>query len=904
MANAQTKIIKYATLPQVLPRLYQLFATGFAHVPFFMALIYQAARLLPADHPYLNPKNIGRYGIRHVVAQAANNLKLDKKHIDQTLIFFIILCGVVLLLAQVILFGIAIFSQHQVFAMSPTDLISVNSQYNKGPNQDIAFILLDRVFGMKGIFQSCVSVSHVAGDANAGPPCADLQGNPLPDSGAAFPTPFQLALHTLLNFYSLGIFFIAALLIVYFIIAITAETAATGIPFGQRFNKTWAPVRLVVFAALLLPLNIGGDNAGLNGGQIITLWSAKLGSNFATNAWGRFNKVLVQGYLGDTMNLIATPNAPEINQLAQFLFTAKTCQIAENYAYGHGGNGIQAYLVRSKPANGSASSGVDYLDMRATDYDAAVKFANYGPIHIRFGEQNDAFKDYSGGVQPFCGEVRDDVLGADQAGGAKSGATSIQELYYNLVRKMWDDSTMVTYAKCVRNRIVQYEHDPNCAEWPDQQFQKNIISSFQTYINQSLPGFINTEKQSSDWGVPEDLLKKGWAGAGIWYNRIAKMNGDVANAVENVPQSTTFPYVMEVVSRAQHMNNQNITAATVFDPVTADGSTIKYPRDRDLEIAEVENEAWSSWNASGAYGSHINKGSDVVSGVIGAFFGANGIYDMRNNTNVHPLAQLSSLGKSMMQAAIRNYTIGTGLSIFGNFGNDQLSQLLGSLASTGGSIVSSVGTVFFIISFMLYYVIPFLPFLYFFFAVSGWVKAIFEAMVAIPLWALAHIRIDGEGMPGPSANNGYFLILEIFLRPIFIVFGLLASIQIFTAMVTVLNQIFDLVTQNVSGFDQSAEFSATIANTKLSFARGPLDQLFYTITYVVICYITGLSCFKLIDQIPNNVLRWMGLSLKSFAEDANEDAGELTSRAYEGAQLATEKLQGGQIGALAAISGR
>ena len=64
---------------------------------------------------------------------------------------------------------------------------------------------------------------------------------------------------------------------------------------------------------------------------------------------------------------------------------------------------------------------------------------------------------------------------------------------------------------------------------------------------------------------------------------------------------------------------------------------------------------------------------------------------------------------------------------------------------------------------MLFYIIPFMPFIYFFFAVGTWVKAIFEAMVGVPLWALAHIRIDGQGLPGDAAMNGYYLLLEIFV---------------------------------------------------------------------------------------------------------------------------------------------
>ena len=49
---------------------------------------------------------------------------------------------------------------------------------------------------------------------------------------------------------------------------------------------------------------------------------------------------------------------------------------------------------------------------------------------------------------------------------------------------------------------------------------------------------------------------------------------------------------------------------------------------------------------------------------------------------------------------------------------------------------------------------------------SGWwrnplLRGMTELLVGAPLWALAHLRIDGNGLPGETASNGYFLIFEI-----------------------------------------------------------------------------------------------------------------------------------------------
>ncbi len=97
------QILGYVMLPRIIPRAKHLFTSGFGHIAFLMASIYGSVRLLPPGHPYLDPRNMGKFGIHHVIAEAANNLVLTKKNADQILIFFTMLAGVVVLIAQLVL---------------------------------------------------------------------------------------------------------------------------------------------------------------------------------------------------------------------------------------------------------------------------------------------------------------------------------------------------------------------------------------------------------------------------------------------------------------------------------------------------------------------------------------------------------------------------------------------------------------------------------------------------------------------------------------------------------------------------------------------------------------------------------------------------------------------------------
>ena len=177
---------------------------------------------------------------------------------------------------------------------------------------------------------------------------------------------------------------------------------------------------------------------------------------------------------------------------------------------------------------------------------------------------------------------------------------------------------------------------------------------------------------------------------------------------------------------------------------------------------------------------------------------------------------------------------------------------------------------------------------------------IFEAMVGAPLWALAHLRLDGEGLPGDSAMNGYYLIFEIFLRPVLSVFGLVAAMIIFTAQVRVLHFIWPIVISNAAGIEEASAvatnsgpgFGTNTGVGRVEIPRGPVDQFFFTVIYTIIVYMMAIASFKLIDRIPDNILRFMGAGVSTFS-DINADPTEgLTRYAAFGGLTVGQQLSG------------
>ncbi|MCK6418713.1 MAG: DotA/TraY family protein [Alphaproteobacteria bacterium] len=894
MMMRQGQILRYALLPGLLPRLHYFITHGFAYTAFLTALIYQALGLLPAHHPYLRTANYGRYGVRHVIAEAANHLTFSWRHLDQIVIFVVLLIAIAIFIGMVGMFILSLFIYHPALAQEhggPWSIFSVNYEHNPGPTQDIAFMILDRVFGVRGIFESCVS--------DPGNPCRDLSGNILPDAFAEFPAPMHLAMHTLMQFFSNGIFIVSIIIILYYVITLTAETAVTGTPFGQRFNKLWGPLRLILFLGMLVPLNVGGVNGGLNGAQLTVLWTAKFGSNLATNAWGRFNDVLTTSYLGQVDTLIARPNIPELGDVVKFMFVAKTCRIAEEVAYGYPDGGIQPYIVRESFLKDVLDGGTDprtSLPLMETSYAEAAQFANYGTIVVRFGHYDEKENGlYRGAVRPICGQIRLPVTATDMKGDSTSAVKKIHEYYYDLLRMMWTDAAMTRRAECIVKNKMQDVYDPSCKDLPDLKFGEEQMNQSHEFIEAHVVAALNEQADNGKWAVPADLMVRGWGGAGLWYNRIAQINGAVSGAIMNLPQPDLYPDVMEQIADYRRSSFTHVSSDKIFEPPDNVDEKIDYDRPRDGDIAIPLYQAYSFWQADSSANPRTSRTGNMFLDAINAVFGTSGIFSMRDNANIHPLAQLTALGRGMMDATLRNFALGaTGSGL-----NLMFKSSESRMIKTFTSFLWAMANMTLVISIILYYILPFIPFIYFFLSIGEWIKAVFEALIAMPLWALAHItRMDGDGLPGPAAANGYFLLFEILIRPILIVIALLTSMSIFGATVKILNGVFDLALSNLTG--SGVEEAASMTEGIVSLVRGPVDELFYTALYAVICYMLALSSFKLIDQIPNQILRWMGTGVSPLHEGVDSQVSGMTKRTVQGITLATQKLQGG---ALASVLG-
>ena len=875
-------------MPRVIPRIKELVGSGFGWIAMLMAFIYQSVRLLPPAHPYTNPANKGKFGIRHVIAEAAFNLEFKRQNIDQIIIFVILLIGFLLLAAQIVMlfFGLVI---QPAFAFGAGIPGFIGLFATPNPTDDIAFMILDQVFGIPDLYNSKL--------APAGP--------------GAIP-PFQVGLQTLLQYYSTMILVVAVFVLLYYIVVTLGETVTTGVPFGRRFNSIYAPLRLVVAVGLLVPINYG-----LNSAQYITLFAAKYGSSFATNGWILFANNVANPTGNQDEALLARPTVPDVKHIVKFMMLVQACRFSYEEMYDGSDNyldiDIEPYYVANPLTNTQLTALPDWQD--------AVDFYDSKDIVIRFGHEDATqYPNQSGGVFPFCGEITIHVTSEDGVGGVTTGAEHLQQQYLRIIWAMWSGTPeMLDFGRraariglplanlpppCGVSFVEEAGCDNDNARLPPEEFKIAEQDAMQTIfligVRQAYDQAVSGTYAPA-YAVPQALMDRGWGGAAIWYNQIAEWNGRFTAAALNVPTPSKMPSVMETVEQERRANNEIVDSENRFQPYLSDGQAIDVSDiGGEHAIAKLLNDVYIYWEkGDDGEWSDMQESGNIIVATLSRIFGLNGLFDLRDNPDTHPLAALVGAGKAIIESAIRNLMVGLALAAGGGIGN-ALNPHLGGFLSAASGMMVSFSTIGITVGFILYYILPFIPFMYFFFAVGGWVKSIFEALVGVPLWALAHLRIDGNGIPADSASGGYFLIFEIFIRPILTVFGLIGGMAIFTALMRVMHDIFPLVVANLTGFDAGIDPKAgTVLG--IEYKRDIIDEFMFTIIYTIVAYMIATSSFKMIDQVPNSILRWMGAGVQSFNDQRDDAVPGLVQYAgiggYGMANQVTGAMQQGASGA-------
>ena len=143
------------------------------------------------------------------------------------------------------------------------------------------------------------------------------------------------------------------------------------------------------------------------------------------------------------------------------------------------------------------------------------------------------------------------------------------------------------------------------------------------------------------------------------------------------------------------------------------------------------------------------------------------------------------------------------------------------------------------------YVLPMIPWIMWMAGVCGWIILVCEAMIAVPLWMLAHMTVGGDGLHG-RAIEGWSLLFNVVFRPTLMVIGLFLGYFVFDCMSWLIRESFGIAAGFVlqNGWLVSNLIGITVL----------LD--IFVMTHVV----AALMSFRMVALLPHHLPRLVGFT--------------------------------------------
>lgn len=673
----------------------------------------------------------------------------------------------------------------------------------------------------------------------------------LPDGLAAHAVrfaPMADGLRRALGLYNVGILIIAGLLLFYHIVAMVAETAHHGTPFGPRANPVWMPLRFVLAIGLLVPVS-----SHLSAGQYIVLKIAQEGSALASNGWR-----LVAGHMDENFTALATPRAPNTAHVVAAAVEMETCR-----------------LVYQKL----------YTSAQQTDPTLRL-LGNVGDVTRipadRFSEEIwRASNTLNAGI-PMCGEFR------------FSGYRRPLFLTRGLAAQEDMAGDLLTFARVKANELMDRVRPIAMQAAPfalgegvpangnAQRELENLISALYDELGDRWRSLAAPAARSGSQ-ILASSAEGGWLAAALFIPELVRLqagNGELFTHALPVVQEPVFvhPAVARQVLLQSFEAEPGLYGITQNEAQRLIGFYDRVSRTQGQvrkwlygsQLSEKDYIPPSGFDLR----DRLNAATDsaaafsLLAQALDAAAMAQGVWGVEadRRDTAYPFA---------IPAADAGYNPVTALAEFGRRQYELASYLAGlaggAFTAAGAvgpaALAGAVSLLLFVGGLGLVFIVPLLPFWRFLMAALGWAINVFEGVASVPIVALAHLTPSGEGLSGGTARQAYLLWLGLLVRPLMIMLGLIVGFLLFTAGLAFLNialmPFARLATASGSGL-------LVTANVGL------------VLLYDVLAYAVANAAFKGIDRLPDQALRWISPFVVTDAIVIRQPAGSGQSSALVG----------------------
>ncbi len=610
------------------------------------------------------------------------------------------------------------------------------------------------------------------------------------------------AFASVISAFNSAVLVIGGVLVAYTIFIGTIGTAHDGEMMGKKFSSAWVPIRTALGTAVVLPI-IEGSYCVM---QAIVGWLIVQGVGLADLVWKEY-------MTADNITKQVALNASNMNKdysAAWGMFSSAVCM------YGY-------EKVLSEAASLGVTSGTTTFGM--TDVNTGgvgVKTYNYGASN-----PGDGFKKDS------CGTVAFGLPDINSMGGSDTVANPTGISIVDL--KKINELAAAAAPQQMAN-FEEFKTDINKAakEFVDNPSAATAISK----VKEATAKYSDKNNQiaSSMLGLLAnfDELKKsstqdGWMLAGAWYMRMSYLMDSASKLMGSSPSSSGAQMDTKSVDSKYSDEFMNKYGKELMELTTVSNGTT------GVGAAAVSQSSHATSDGSGLW-DFFKSGANIDKVLKNIFLGGT---NMILNDGDHPIMAMKGVGNWLLAAAAGSFLLF--LKAMAAIGLAQGSGVALSVSLLPFTLL--VWPSMFAVGVTLSFVLPMMPFLIWIGVVLGWLILCVEAIIAAPVWAVMHLSPHGDDMVG-TGSQGYRLVLSLMLRPVLMIFGLIAALTMITVVGKVINEVFAsvfLLSQ------QDSNIFLTLAN----FIIAPF-------IYCGMMWTLITKTMSIIHVIPDQLLQWFG----------------------------------------------
>lgn len=657
--------------------------------------------------------------------------------------------------------------------------------------------------------------------------------------------------------FNAAVLFLGMIFVGYTTVTGTINSAHDGEILGKKMSEIWVPIRTVGGTALVLPA-FGGYCLV----QLMVMW-------VLVQSIGMANAVLsaTTEYVSET-NMVTRPHIPDARPLAASILRSEVCMASMNIQYA-GSNSNRRIVVKTPSWIVANTGEVGLGDSIAVGSMAVVPVAGqalamgvaaYKAASISYKVTEFHWQSVSTGaggnyINPdVCGAVtwQQSDESANGNGSLSIAKRPIMQAHADAVREMIN--TLRPVAQSISTGTI-----------PPSGALENAAAAYENRIAVAAAAAVKATSDQTMSDFIKHVKEGGWIYLPAYYNQLIQLNDVMTRAINTLPSSKpiTIDY-MEVASLVL----QNYEMAM--------GATEEYIKSRPY--AQVAQQAEAGAQLAGQISSYtsrpdlapmdaymqqsddtwkIPKNWDDMKRILSrpAQGAINQFTQELAGSNLSHVGQIKAVGDTIIGGGeLLAMTIFTANGL----ANGNIIKLTVNNAFDIGSALASISGVFTTMIMLIFffgavcaYWIPFIPFVAGVSAIAKWAILAFEAVIAAPIFAVAHIHPDGHDAVG-KAGPGYMHYLNIALRPSLIVIGFFGSILIAQPLTAVIN----------------AMFITTVAGAEHQSLSGIVAFIAYVGIYALIMTSVVHSVFTLTNWLPDNLMRVIGEAVRS---DIQED---------------------------------